>query len=210
MEKTTEKDILKYIDNFLSGPFGLTNGLPKESFKNFKILHDIKHHAYCVKEVKDSLQIQSAVRVHFVGSKDLNHIPEEELKKKPAWVELFNPYPVYKTPEFNNMTIPLHLRRWTLLLPVKTFLFIVSHEISHVLLYATRNPYRENEIATDIFSIIITGSELMDQGRKVYRDGKSEFVRNGFLFEEIEHTFGYLNDEQFEFACNAIRRKRGF
>lgn len=209
MENPTNEELSRYIDDLMSSPFAAIKGMPKESYLDFKILHDIKEYAYCVRKILVFLNISSTVRVGLVGPRDvhpsLKGVSENEILN-PAWIRMPDPCPMYKTRDFDNMIIHLYIRRWVLLMPPETFLLVISHEMSHVLLKSTWNPHRNSEIATDILSAIILGPEMFSLARKVYQ---TDYVGNECVTKG-EHNFGYLNDEQSRFVCDAIRYKRKF
>jgi len=81
----------------------------------------------------------------------------------------------------------------------ETFLAIMAHELSHILLHSLRHTKGDNEIYTDLTAMILGFSNVMRIGRKV-----TETRDNIVSTEILTTTYGYLPDEQFNFAFSRI------
>jgi hypothetical protein len=81
----------------------------------------------------------------------------------------------------------------------ESFVAILAHELSHVLLAVLRHPMKANELYADLVPMILGFREVVRIGRKV-----SERTRNGNTTTVHTHRYGYLNDSQFDFAYNYV------
>jgi hypothetical protein len=176
--------------------------MTQKMFLNIKALHAIALYSDCIREMKNYLEIPSTMPLHIASGNDFRYATQEELREL-AWLSLPVPFPPYGSSGFKRMTVPIFIRKWALQLPAETFVFILSHEMAHVLLYATANPYCESEIATDIFAALILGFEILAKGRKVCVDN---LVRRDYPGTNKE-AFGYLNDEQFNLIAKHVQRE---
>jgi hypothetical protein len=86
----------------------------------------------------------------------------------------------------------------------KTFSAVIAHEMSHVLLTTLGSQYAHNEIYTDLTPLVLGFCSLVSQGRKTAKQTSQSDV---FGTTITTHTtnYGYLNDEQFEHACQKIK-----
>lgn len=83
------------------------------------------------------------------------------------------------------------------------FAMIMAHELSHVLLYSLNHSQKENEFYTDLTAIMLGFQNIFQNGRKITETD----VEQGFMSTTTRTrttTYGYLNDEQFNFARNKI------
>jgi hypothetical protein len=94
------------------------------------------------------------------------------------------------------------------------FTMIIAHELSHVLLYSLRHSKKENEFYTDLTAMMLGFQSIFQDGRK----NTITTVENGVVLDRLSPhfqqnqqttktqttTYGYLNDNQFNFAHNKI------
>lgn len=85
----------------------------------------------------------------------------------------------------------------------ETFVAIMAHELSHVLLASLYHPQKDNELHTDLVPIILGFRDVVQEGRKAV-----ESTTIGDETTTYTTTYGYLTDSQFDFACNHIRNIR--
>lgn len=76
-----------------------------------------------------------------------------------------------------------------------TFVAVMAHELSHVLLASLRHPQRESELHTDLCPLILGFRRIVALGRT-----RVEYREQG----TITTTYGYLTDDQFSFALGHI------
>lgn len=80
-----------------------------------------------------------------------------------------------------------------------TFVAIMAHELSHVLLASLRSPHKDSELHTDLIPILLGFREAVRRGRKTI-----ESTTSGNTTTTRTTTYGYLTDSQFEFACSHV------
>ena len=80
-----------------------------------------------------------------------------------------------------------------------TFVAIMAHEFSHVILASLRSPHKDSELHTDLVPILLGFRDAVRNGRKTVRN-----TSNGATMTTHTTTYGYLTDSQFEFACNYV------
>lgn len=82
----------------------------------------------------------------------------------------------------------------------ETFIAVMAHELSHVLLRSLRHPQRDSELHTDLVPILLGFGHCVGRGRKSVRTENSS---NGTTTHTT--TYGYLTDSQFEFVRERVR-----
>jgi hypothetical protein len=78
-----------------------------------------------------------------------------------------------------------------------TFVAMMAHELSHVLLASLWSTRKDSELHTDLVPIILGFRDVVRRGRKTI-----ESTTRGNATTTT--TYGYLTDSQFEFACNYV------
>jgi len=111
--------------------------------------------------------------------------------------------PLYGTPSLTNYPIRVRVSEDCKEYP-KTFIAVMAHELSHVLLHSLHNTRWDNEIYADLTPMILGFINVVGNGRKV-----TEETNYGIFRESTTTTYGYLTDSQFDFACGIIREKLG-
>jgi hypothetical protein len=80
-----------------------------------------------------------------------------------------------------------------------TFITVMAHELSHVVLYSLRHPKKDNEFCTDLTAMLLGFAKIMKEGRKE----EERWVEHGML-SRTHHTrttrYGYPSDSNFDFA----------
>jgi hypothetical protein len=77
-----------------------------------------------------------------------------------------------------------------------TFIAVMAHELSHVLLRSLYHPQQDSELHTDLVPILLGFGECVREGRR-----NIHHSTEGGRTTTRTTTYGYLTDEQFEFAC---------
>ncbi len=80
-----------------------------------------------------------------------------------------------------------------------TFVAIMAHELSHVLLASLMSPYKDSELHADLVPILLGFRNAVRRGRK-----RIESTTNGNTTTTRTTTYGYLTDSQFELACSYV------
>jgi len=79
----------------------------------------------------------------------------------------------------------------------ESFVAVMAHELSHVLLHSLRHPQRESELHTDLVPLLLGFRPIVSVGR-THVEHRSQ--------GDVATTFGYLTDAQFDFAVGHVDR----
>ena len=107
--------------------------------------------------------------------------------------------PLFGTHDFQNYPIQIRVSENCYLHPY-TFLAIMAHELSHILLASIGYTKKDNELHTDLVPIISGLGETIEKGRKIV-----ESTTNGSQTITRTTTYGYLPDMQFDYACAYVK-----
>jgi hypothetical protein len=123
-----------------------------------------------------------------------------------AQVSIPSNLPLYGNPSMVNFPINVRLSENCAENPA-TLISIVAHELSHILLYSIWHKEKENEFYTDLTAMILGFANIIKTGRKIIKTSSS--TEQGFLSSTTTThtettTYGYLSDENFNFAFNEI------
>ena len=113
--------------------------------------------------------------------------------------------PLFGTSELINFPIDVKVSK-NIRGHLDTFVALIAHELSHVLLHSLRYEKKDNELYTDILPLLLGFKEVIKDGRQIR---KEDTVLTG-LYTTTTHiittTYGYLSDEQFSFVYDKIDR----
>ena len=89
-----------------------------------------------------------------------------------------------------------------------SFISIIAHELSHIVLHSMQHKQKENEFYTDLTAMIMGFAGIMRIGRKYIKTTSS--TSYGFLSSQTTThtqttTYGYLSDNNFDFAFSEIK-----
>jgi hypothetical protein len=82
-----------------------------------------------------------------------------------------------------------------------TFVAVMAHELSHVLLASLRHPQMDSELHTDLAPIVLGFREVIRTGRK-----SIDRTTGGNEATGRATTYGYLTDSQFDYAWSYVTR----
>ena len=124
-----------------------------------------------------------------------------------AQVSIPSNLPLFGTPSMVNFPISIRLSENCTENPA-TFISIMAHELSHVVLHSMWHREKENEFYTDLTAMILGFANIMKTGRKIVKTSTS--VSSGLLSSTTTThtettTYGYLSDDNFNFAFSEIR-----
>jgi len=119
-----------------------------------------------------------------------------------AQVSIPSYLPLYGTSRLQGFPINVKVSDNCLEHP-ETFMAIMAHELSHIVLHSLQNKEKDNEFYTDLTAMILGFSKVMEIGRKVV-----ETKNYVILTQTSTTTYGYLSDKQFYFAFNKISEIR--
>ena len=121
-------------------------------------------------------------------------------REAPAWIELPRRMPPYGTDAFRRVMATLCLRReFCEGSSFETIVCAIAHEMAHVILEATGHPRRADEKMVDLTAMLCGFSEFYSVGttRRETRSGGT-----------VVHRFGYLSEDEVEFAARLMRKMR--
>ena len=106
--------------------------------------------------------------------------------------------PLYGTPGLNNYPIGVRISEDCTDSPA-TFIAVMAHELSHVVLHSFWHREKDNEVYTDLTAMMLGFSAVMKDGRKVVKTAE-----HPGRTETETTTYGYLSDGQFAYAYDRI------
>lgn len=210
----------KYIDNAINQLFssvGLKENVDYIKIFDFIVSRNIKD---AVKEIAKHLGLPIEVKLSYVprgyrpNAGDGFH---STALVKTEWngqgvagiiaqVSIPPNLPFYGSPLMVNFPINVRVSENCADNPM-TFIFIMAHELSHILLYSISHKEKENEFYTDLTAMMLGFTEVARQGRQVVKSHTSTSI--GILFNNTTTrnnttSYGYLSNENFNFAINKI------
>lgn len=106
--------------------------------------------------------------------------------------------PLFGSPTMSNYVINVRVSENCCAYPL-TFMAVMAHELSHILLEALRYSKKNNEVCIDLTAMMIGFSEIIQTGRKVIEE-----TQIADTIHTRTTTYGYLTDDQFFFALKRI------
>lgn len=103
--------------------------------------------------------------------------------------------PFYGTSSLTGFRVGVRISQNCRYLPL-TFIGVMAHELSHVLLRSLMHAQRNNEVWTDLTAMVSGFSDILQAGRKTTTASPRGTVTT---------TYGYLSDNQFAVALKTIR-----
>ena len=110
----------------------------------------------------------------------------------PSWL------PPYGSPNLRDYSIRVKVSEDCLYYP-DSFVAVMAHELSHIVLAALSHPEKDNEFYTDLTAMVLGFALITKRGRLV-----SVVRTSGNQQITQTTTYGYLSDSQFEFAYERI------
>ncbi len=84
-----------------------------------------------------------------------------------------------------------------------TFIAIIAHELSHIVLYSLQHRKKDNEVYVDITAMLLGFNKILKDGRKTEKTSETSSLLSTTTTTETI-TYGYLSDDNFRFAYNEI------
>lgn len=202
-----------YIDNAIDelvNLLGVKEEIPREILHKPFRAGNIKG---CIRNIANYLGLPIAINLSYVPAKYeprsySNKFESADLAKTnhtgrgiesiTAQVSIPSYLPLYGTSELQDFPIAVKISDNCLEHP-ETFMAIMAHELSHILLHSLWHKEKDNEVYTDLTAMILGFSKVMEIGRKV-----EETKNYVILTQTSTTTYGYLSDKQFYFASNKI------
>ena len=109
--------------------------------------------------------------------------------------------PIYGSSELQGFHVRVKVSDNCQKYPI-TFIAVMAHEFSHIVLHSIMHRQKDNEVYTDLTAMILGFSEIIRKGRKTV-----ETKRSSSRITTTTTTYGYLSDEVFSFALDRIENK---
>lgn len=184
------------------------------NWKNILKLIRKKKISSAIELIWKQLWLNIKINLIYVKNKDFTTSNLTQSKKNcnssiSAQVLIPSNLPRYWTKELDNFSIDVKIHKSIIKNPL-TFIVIMSHELSHILLYSLRHRQKENEIYTDITAIILGFLNIYSRWRKFEKYYSSFWL--GVLWINLKRntittTFGYLSDYNFVYIKTQINKR---
>jgi len=196
------------IDELIAA-LGIKEETRDDEFVDLLQKGDIK---LCVKKIALRLELPIEIDLQYVPK---DYRPNSEIKFESrglartnstghgiesitAQVSIPGNLPLYGTSSLTDFPINVKVSENCREQPL-TFITLMAHELSHILLHSLHHSKRDNEIYVDLTPMILGFSVIMDKGRK-----KIEATTHGDLTTTNTITYGYLADSQFRLASDTV------
>jgi hypothetical protein len=219
-EKLSRGEVFEAVD-MLIDTMGVKETVPFSAFKGYLKKKDKQG---CIEKIAILLDLPVCINIS-VASKDyrqenakkftsssMAQTDEKHHGKESIIAQVMIPQylPMWGTPGLYGYEIEVLVSENWMERP-DTFVTIMAHELSHILLAAIRSPYKDSEFHTDLVPILFGFGEFVRRGRKI-----SYVTTSGNESTTHTITYGYLSDEIFgqaytrikEFLGNARHKKR--
>lgn len=114
--------------------------------------------------------------------------------------------PSYGTPRLRGYVIPVRVSAKDEV-TTETFVAVIAHELSHVLLSSLLHPKKDSELHVDLVPLLLGFRTITREGRKSVRKSSTTSLDGSTVkttTTTTSTTYGYLPDIQFDFACQHI------
>jgi hypothetical protein len=132
--------------------------VPPIDLTPIKRLHEARDHKGIVQCVKRLMNLEDITISVFWVSESVAAGP----KDAPAWVELPQSMPFYRTKEFKEMTVKMFFRKSFFQQAYDQAALAVAHELSHVVLESIHHRLRNCEKAVDVAVMILGFGQLYE------------------------------------------------
>lgn len=219
MEGIDNKYIKEAI-NELAEQIGIKEEIDHKEITSFVLQGKIKE---CIEKIAKYLRLPIRVNLKYVSDEydpnDMNKFHSAEMVKTSkegkggSWrgtesitAQVFIPsyLPMYGTSELENFLINVKISENCAKEP-KTFIAIMAHELSHIVLHSILHKEKDNEVYTDITAMLLGFSLAMKYGREVIKTKSHMNEDTNQIITETQTTkYGYLSDSQSNFAYDTI------
>jgi len=207
-KKLTNKDISAAIDKLIAY-LGVKEEIPSSDF--LKLLRD-KNAQGCVQEIAIRLGLPIRINLSYVGKDfraDNTNVFHTSAIAQTDWrgrgiesitaqVSIPPNLPMFGSSGLQGYPIQVRISESCHEHP-ETFVAIMAHELSHVLLASLWLPEKDSELHTDLVPIILGFREIVRRGRKIVQSTIS-----GDTTTTQTTTYGYLTDSQHDFVCRYV------
>lgn len=200
MDNIDDKYISNAIDELIN-LLGIKEGIPVETILKPLLDGNIKG---CVENMANYLGLPIVVNLSYSDKFESRSLAKTDYAGRgvegiTAQVSIPSDLPFYGTSRLRHFPISVKVSGNCQRHP-ETFMTIMAHELSHIVLHSLWHKEKDNEFYTDLTAMILGFSRVIKNGRKVV-----ETKENFASVETLTTTYGYLSDEQFNFASNKIK-----
>lgn len=202
LEELSNKDIAVALDEVIAC-VGVREEMP---YRDLLVLLRKNDPQGCAQEIAARLRLPIHINLSFVkpGSADgFRTTALAQISRVShgiaATVEMPQHLPMFGTSGLQGYPIRVRVTENCYQHP-KTFVAILVHELSHLLLASLYHPKKDSELHTDLVPIALGFRDVVRRGRKAIRSNTS-----GNLISTQTTTYGYLTDSQFDYACDYVR-----
>jgi hypothetical protein len=207
-ERLSNDEITNALDELI-GCLGVSEEIP---FHNLNAFLQKRATEECVQEIATRLGLPIRINLSYVpkgfrpGNTDgfrssalaRTDSTGHGIEGITAQVSIPQNLPMFGTPSLQGFPIRVRVSESCHALP-DTFVAIMAHELSHVLLASLWSPHKDSELHTDLVPILLGFRDVIRRGRK-----NIESTTSGNTTTTHTTTYGYLTDEQFDFACDYV------
>jgi hypothetical protein len=203
-DRLTNQEIAQAIDE-LAGALGVKE---EPALVEYQAMLRSENVEACVAAIAQQLGLPIIVHLSHVGdgteeafvSRGLGKTDERGrgIEGITAQVTIPARLPLYGSSALTGLPIKVKVGKGLAAFP-ETFVALMAHELTHILLYSLRHPKKDDEWFTDLTAMVLGFSSIMDLGRRVI-----EKTHDGTLTT----TYGYFTDREFAFALSTINETR--
>ena len=208
-EDSHEKGFLNFVEKVSN--VGVKSNISNARMGVFQNLFQKKQFKQIMVEMKEDMRLKTRIFYKFIPDSEIissirgNPFSSEILRmykeydipfnrnKEPATIRFSDP-PPFGTKSFENHRFEISIGETMQYESAESFVYLLAHEFSHIVLYSIRHPLMDSEFATDICAIILGYGDVMRKGR--------------ILAGKVK--LGYLTDQQFEIACGVVDEKKPY
>jgi hypothetical protein len=187
--RTASDSEIVEMTNSLLQSFGNCKWIDPDTYNDLVDIFNVKKDLIgCIEAIKKHFRFEeNKLAVTFFRDTNSKKYFDRVSEKKPAAAILIREnMPLYGTSDFKRMPITMSINENCIYETLPPFLYMISHELSHLVLHSTGNKFKHSEIATDILAAIMIGPGNMSAGRG---------------------NFGYIRDDHFDIVKKIIYAK---
>lgn len=196
-EQWGNDEITEALDELISS-LGVKEDADIHSLEN---LFRKGHLQQCVQEIATQLRLPNRINLSYVdafSSVAGAETGKVEPQNTAAQVLVPENIPAFGTSSFEEFTIQVQIRE-DCRTYLHTFVTIVAHELSHILLASLRSPHMDSELYADLAPLVLGFRQIVQTGRTTRgsMEGSSDTGTRTIIY-------GYLTDAQFDLAYNHV------
>ncbi len=189
-ETLTNEQIKQYIDQLVSF-YGHCDPIKETALS---ILFQQNLYGECLRQIMIYMRLKTRIKITYLPT----HAYQDD--KSLGYVTIPETLPFIGTPAFKEMLFVICAKAEAKQ-NFHTFVYMLSHEVSHIVLHGSNHPLKQSEMATDLCTLVFGFEEFVSKGR-------CTIASNPVLGSQSLVTTGYLSHEQVLFATSYLRTLR--